>query len=240
MAMICVRVAYPFGFLTDPSIHPSCSFHADHCDPNNNIVPERKHVTEMDKAVVTLDQSIRLAMGGPAGGSTSSGADGGSAQARLQRIVHEMRELSKAPHPAVDVWPCKDDIGFWRLILQGPDGTPYAGGTWCLYVRFPPDYPHYAPECRFATPIKAANVNCYGRICHSIFDRNYTPATTVRVMIDCIYGLLLNPDVSDPLDSTLALDFYSATGAYEAQIMAFVKNYARYLFVFVTFASAVP
>jgi len=52
-----------------------------------------------------------------------------------------------------------------------------------------------------------------GRICHSIFDRNYTPATSVRVMIDCIYGLLLNPDVSDPLDSTLALDFYAATGS---------------------------
>ena len=50
------------------------------------------------------------------------------------------------------------------------------------------------------TPVKHCNINCYGRICHSIFDRNYTVDTNMSTILECIYGLLLNPDVTDPLD----------------------------------------
>ena len=30
----------------------------------------------------------------------------------------------------------------------------------------------------------------------------------MATVLQCIYGLLLSPDVSDPLGSTLALEFY--------------------------------
>jgi len=83
---------------------------------------------------------------------------------------------------------------------SGPDSTPYKEGTFVLYCRFPPNYPQAAPEIRFVTPVKHCNINCYGRICHSIFDRNYTVDTNMSTILECIYGLLLNPDVTDPLD----------------------------------------
>ena len=82
------------------------------------------------------------------------------------------------------------------------------------------------PEIRFITPIRHCNVSPYGRICHSILDRNYTPDTAVSTIFNCIYGLLLQPDVSDPLDSTLALSFYAANGKYEADIMNYVNHHA--------------
>eukprot|EP00479_Gromia_sphaerica_P001354 TRINITY_DN11534_c0_g1_i1.p1 TRINITY_DN11534_c0_g1~~TRINITY_DN11534_c0_g1_i1.p1 ORF type:complete len:93 (-),score=13.89 TRINITY_DN11534_c0_g1_i1:280-558(-) len=89
--------------------------------------------------------------------------------------------------------------------MTGPESTPYRSGVWVLYVDFPPDYPQAAPEIRFITPIKHCNVNSYGRVCHSIFDRNYTTDIPLSMILQCVYGLLLSPDVSDPLDSTLAL-----------------------------------
>jgi len=106
------------------------------------------------------------------------------------------------------------------------EGCPYSGGTWLLYAQFPEDYPLHAPEMRFITPIRHGNINQYGKICHSIFSRNWSSDTTMQTVFQCVYGLMLNPDVDDPLDTNLALSYFSATGCYEASIMEYVKLHA--------------
>lgn len=62
--------------------------------------------------------------------------------------------------------------------------------------------------------------------CHSIFDRNWTSETTIGMVLNCVYGLLLSPATDDPLDSRLALSFYEADGAYEARIMEATAKFA--------------
>ena len=81
------------------------------------------------------------------------------------------------------------------MVMKGPEGTPYEDGAFLLYAHFPPTYPRTAPEMRFITPIYHCNVNPEGRICHSIFDRNYSVNTsTVRLILDCVFGLMLEPE----------------------------------------------
>jgi ubiquitin-protein ligase len=65
---------------------------------------------------------------------------------------------------------------------------------------------------RFVTPILHCNVNCYGKICHSIFGRNWTADTTIASIFENVYGLLLTPDIADPIDTNLAMDFHAGTG----------------------------
>mmetsp|Transcript_105211 Transcript_105211/g.183004 ORF Transcript_105211/g.183004 Transcript_105211/m.183004 type:complete len:1936 (+) Transcript_105211:74-5881(+) len=162
----------------------------------------------------------------PAAGSLPTAtAPGPHNASRQRRAMAELRHFLRAPHPSVEVFP-SDDIFFWKMLLEGPEGTPYAGGLWVLYCLLPPNYPDCPPEIRFVTPIRHCNVNVYGRVCHSILDRNYTCDTTVLTIMHCIYGLLLNPDYDDPLDSTLALEFYEASGLYENSIMAHVSRHA--------------
>jgi len=110
--------------------------------------------------------------------------------------------------------------------MEAPEGSPYKGGIWLLYVKFPEDYPLSAPEIRFVTPVRHCNVNQYGKICHSIFTRNWTADTSLTIVLSCIYGLLLNPDVDDPLDTGLALQYFAASGQYEASIMQHVAKYS--------------
>ena len=64
-------------------------------------------------------------------------------------------------------------------------------------------------------------------MCHSILDRNWSSETTVKSVLDCIYGLLLAPDVDDPLDSTLALARANSDGGYEGRIIAHTTRFAR-------------
>ncbi len=134
--------------------------------------------------------------------------------------------VQKNPHPAWDIFPVIENIYFWKLILQGPKDSPYELGCWLLYAQFPLDYPQSPPEIRFVTPIKHANVNDYGKICHSIFTRNYTPHITISKILSVIYGLLLSPDIEDPVDSSLVLEYYAANGIYEMNVMNHVKKHA--------------
>ena len=142
---------------------------------------------------------------------------------RIKRIMAELSAITANPHPDIDIYVNEFDIAFWKIIFAGPDGTPYASGTFMAYLSFPIDYPEVPPEMRFVTPIKHCNINSYGRVCHSIFDRNYLLTTSIQTVLNCVYGLLLNPDVSDPLDSNLALLYYKADGQYEANIIEHIK-----------------
>lgn len=144
----------------------------------------------------------------------------------MKRIMVEMRKLMANPHPSIDVYPCSDDLGFWRLIIQAPDSTPYAQGCYLLYIKFPVDFPSSAPEVRFVTPIYHCNINSQGKVCHSILDRNWTVETSVRQVLECVFGLLLSPDVTDPLDSHIALAYYDDCGGYEATIIEHTRKHA--------------
>jgi len=146
---------------------------------------------------------------------------------KVGRIFQELKALMKEPHAAIEIFPCQNDVGFWRVLLQGPDSSPYKEGTWLIYVCFPDEYPLYSPEVRFVTPIRHCNVNPYGKICHSIFTRNWTSDTTIKQVLDCVYGLLLYPETDDPLDTTLAMQFHSNPSAYESDIAKHVQKHAK-------------
>jgi ubiquitin-protein ligase len=146
---------------------------------------------------------------------------------RLRRIMAELRSFARKPHPALDIFPAEGaDLSTLKILLTGPEHTPYTGGVWLIGVRLPEDYPDRAPEVRFLTPIRHCNINAYGRVCHSVLDRNYGPDTSLRTVMECIYGLLLNPDYDDPLDSGLALEFYQGSGTYEDSIRQHVTRHA--------------
>lgn len=113
------------------------------------------------------------------------------------------------------------------MLVASLAGTPYHGGVWLVYIEFPEDFPRSPPHCRFVTRILHCNINSYGRVCHSILDRNWSSDTKVATVIECIFGLLLAPDIDDPLDSTLALARADDSGAYEGSIVAHTARYAK-------------
>jgi len=210
------------------------------------IVPSRKLPAALQQPVITIDVALQKASEDSAldlgdddmAGETAESKDKPetpaegkakteSSKERIRHIMKELRVLVKSPHPNFDIYPTQADIGFWRLIMEIDVGSHYSGGTWLLYVEFPPEYPLKAPEIRFVTPIRHSNVNQYGKICHSIFNRNWTADTTMHTVLQCVYGLMLNPDTDDPLDTNLALSFFSASGDYEAAIMKHVEKFAK-------------
>ena len=66
-------------------------------------------------------------------------------------------------------------------------------------------------------------MNSQGRICHSVFDRNYSPAITFRQIVDCVYGLILTPEPEDPLDNVIASFFLSDYKTYQSNAIKHTK-----------------
>jgi ubiquitin-protein ligase len=118
---------------------------------------------------------------------------------RSSRLLSEIQSIAANPHPHMDVYVSERDMSFWKIVMQGPPDSVYAGGTFVLYLDMEDSYPTFAPKCRFVTSIYHPNVNKHGRICHSIFDRNWTSDTTSSMVMSTVYGLLLVPDYSDPV-----------------------------------------
>jgi len=91
---------------------------------------------------------------------------------------------------------------------------------------FPESYPTEAPEVRFVTPIKHCNINQYGKVCHSIFTRNWIADTSMHTLLSCVYGLLLTPETDDPLDTGLAVQYYTHQAQYNQIVEQHVLKYA--------------
>ena len=133
----------------------------------------------------------------------SSSKGGGS----LKRLTKELSDLEANPHPNCSIFPTENDIYFWNVYMTGPDTTPYEGGTFHLMVEIPSDYPFKPPRVRFVTPVYHCNINKNGSICHAILKDQWSPALTIGRVFDCIFGLLLTPEPSDPLDAYIASEY---------------------------------
>ncbi|KAJ8357820.1 hypothetical protein SKAU_G00206140 [Synaphobranchus kaupii] len=134
-----------------------------------------------------------------------------------KRILEELKYLHCDPHPYCTVLPSETDFSFWKILLKGPPDTPYADGAFELYCQFGAEYPLKPPLVRFLTPIYHCNVNSVGRICHTIFDRNYSAHVTMKEILDAVFGLLIAPEAEDPLDSILAEELQSSRDKYMEQ-----------------------
>jgi ubiquitin-protein ligase len=173
---------------------------------DSGVVLSRKRPDEMVRAAATLEAALAKMESG-SGDAQMSGKI-------VKRLMMEMKKIKVAALPHVDIFPSTKNIRFWKVVIEAPrtQGVApeadrdclYAGANFALYIQFPIDFPDRPPSIRFVTPICHVNVNSHGRICHGILGRDWNPRTSVKQVVDCIYGLLLHPDIDDALDSRLA------------------------------------
>ncbi|KAH8076720.1 hypothetical protein JL721_744 [Aureococcus anophagefferens] len=136
---------------------------------------------------------------------------------RSKRLMRELRMINDSPHESIDVYPCEDDLSFWKAVIEGPDGL-YAGATFLLSLEFPADYPSSAPCLRFLTEIRHVNVNRHGRVCHAILEGDYGIDVSVRDILSYVYGLLLCPDAETATDSNLASLYFEHPERYKQAV----------------------
>ncbi|KAK7294539.1 hypothetical protein RJT34_17428 [Clitoria ternatea] len=70
----------------------------------------------------------------------------------IKRLQKEYRALCKEPVSHVVARPSPSDILEWHYVLEGSEGTPFAGGYYYGKIKFPPEYPYKPPGISMITP----------------------------------------------------------------------------------------
>lgn len=85
--------------------------------------------------------------------TVSSGASGAH-----RIILREVRQMAANQHPYMDVYISESNMGFWKVVMQGPPSSPYASATFVLYIEMGDTFPRRAPSARFITPVLHPNI----------------------------------------------------------------------------------
>lgn len=193
---------------------------------DDKVPPIREHPNMKDDFV----QLTALAPNGKITGTAVTASTGnalGRSRLRVPRLMNEIRTIAaRRSHTKYDIYISTADLSFWKIVVEGPDGSPYSDGAFLLYLHAEEGYPRLAPKARFVTKIKHPNVNAHGRICHSIFDRDWTSDTSMGAVLDTIYGLLYQPESSDPVNTTTTLGFFHDPVDFAEEAREHVRKHA--------------
>ena len=188
----------------------------------SEILPPRKEHPNLRDDFVQLS----AATGHPNNTNTSSGSISRS-NLRISRLMNEMRSImASGTHPKYDIYVSETEMSFWKIVMEGPDESLHSEGTFLLYLHADEGYPTFAPKSRFITKIKHPNVNAHGRICHSIFDRDWTSDISMTMLLDTVYGLLYQPEHSDPVNTTTTLGFHHDQVEFAKKVRDHVQRHA--------------
>ncbi|CAF3427498.1 unnamed protein product [Rotaria socialis] len=146
---------------------------------------------------------------------------------RLVRVFKELTVTQSHSSNEFFVFSILDNISFWKVILKGPQQTPYENKYWMIYVSFDSGYPSYPPNVRFMTPIYHVNISGDGKICHQIFNESWAEPTKMTTVFNSIIDLLKKPNFSEAVSIEKAHLYRDDPNEYEEQAKGHAIRFAK-------------
>ncbi|KAK9162755.1 hypothetical protein Syun_003657 [Stephania yunnanensis] len=111
----------------------------------------------------------------------------------VKRLQKEYRALCKEPVSQVVARPSPNDLLEWHYVLEGSEGTPYAGGYYHGKIKFPPNYPFHPPSISMITP--NGRFITQKRICLSMSDfhpESWNPMWSVSSILTGLLSFMMD------------------------------------------------
>nr|AND95588.1 ubiqtuitin carrier protein [Chromera velia] len=117
------------------------------------------------------------------------------------RLTKEYREISRLEDVSIKLEASPEDLHDWNAYLKGPEGSPYAGGTFTIRLQCPSQYPLSPPTVTFVTRCFHPNVNFEtGELCLDILKTDWSPAWSLISVCRAVVALLHDPNADSPLN----------------------------------------
>ena len=190
-------------------------------------MPPRRTDVLLSQAAVKAEEALRRG-DDAAAVSTRSPHNVRKIMQELRAVTSTSVDSAMGPLAAqMDVFPSVADIGYWRVLLPGKEKTPYEKGTFLLSIRFPPSYPAFPPEVRFETAILHPNVNASGRICSALLGPEWSDdgGNRMPTVLLTINSLFAFPEISNPVNTALALDYFTSAGVEDTSYAATIARH---------------
>ncbi|KAI6229011.1 UBC core domain-containing protein [Aphelenchoides fujianensis] len=152
-----------------------------------------------------------------------------------RRLVSEAKDLLRSPIAGVEAVPRDDDVLVWTVVIEGPAGSLYEGGTFFLELNFTENYPFQAPKtiarftkATFLTRIYHCNIDTSGRMNLGLGAANWNPCFTVTDFLNAIVALLRQCDPQNAILKELAQQYVEQPAEYERVAREWTRRYAHY------------
>jgi len=109
------------------------------------------------------------------------------------QLMKELKDLDKKPCEGIKVFINEENVADVQAEIEGPAGTPYAGGAFRMRLVLASDFPNSAPKGYFLTKIFHPNVAKEGDICVNVLKKDWKPDLGIRHVLLVIRCLLIEP-----------------------------------------------
>ncbi|KAF5466274.1 hypothetical protein F2P56_016215 [Juglans regia] len=124
----------------------------------------------------------------------------------IKRLQKEYRALCKEPVSHVVARPSPNDILEWHYVLEGSEGTPFAGGYYYGKIKFPSEYPYKPPGISMTTP--NGRFMTQKKICLSMSDfhpESWNPMWSVSSILTGLLSFMMdNSPTTGSVNTTVA------------------------------------
>ncbi|KAH7970651.1 hypothetical protein HPB49_013112 [Dermacentor silvarum] len=127
----------------------------------------------------------------------------------LLRVNKDIAEFNAQPPARLFISPEEDNVTKIHVLMVGAPGSPYEGGFFQFFVKFPPDYPLRPPRVRFLNTDEGRvrfHIHLYqcGKVCVSTLGTgggpcDWSPAQSLSSTLVSIQSLLSNDPYYDAL-----------------------------------------
>jgi ubiquitin-conjugating enzyme E2 J2 len=161
-------------------------------------------------------------------------------KACIKRLQKEYRALCKEPVSHIVARPSPSDILEWHYVLEGSEGTPFAGGFYYGKIRFPPEYPYKPPGISMTTP--NGRFMTQKKICLSMSDfhpETWNPMWSVSSILTGLLSFMMDTSPTTGSVSTTtaekqrlaksSLSFNCRNATFRKMFPEYVENYNQQL-----------
>jgi len=132
------------------------------------------------------------------------------------------------PEEGIKVIMNEENIADIVAELDGPAGTPYAGGVFKIKLILPSDFPQTPPKGFFVTKIFHPNIRQpSGEICVNTLKRDWQPTHGIRHILQIIRCLLIQPFPDSALNEEAAKLLLEDYEEYSSRARMLTSIHAR-------------
>ncbi|XP_033631090.1 ubiquitin-conjugating enzyme E2 S-like [Asterias rubens] len=118
----------------------------------------------------------------------------------IRQVTKEVGDLCSDPPEGIKLLPSEEDITDIQASIEGPSGTPYAGGIFRIKLVLGKDFPRTPPKGYFLTKVFHPNVASNGEICVNTLKRDWKADMGIKHLLLTIKCLLIYPNPESALN----------------------------------------
>ncbi|XP_017777532.1 PREDICTED: uncharacterized protein LOC108563384 [Nicrophorus vespilloides] len=145
---------------------------------------------------------------------------------RHNRLCRELKALEIDPPDGIKAIPLDPMYCHWMASIKGPEGSPYEGGIFFLYIIIPYAYPMTPPIVRFITKIFHPNISRHGDIGIDSILNNWSLALTICKVLISIQSLLTDPVCEICMEPVIGHLYLTNRAKYDDMARDWTWNYA--------------